>query len=324
MQDYAVFGGCLRSDIPFPELHSLTARQPTWTLRTYAERAHAPDMVLIGEDALPNGVGIRAFRSPSSFRLEYDDTGTYDVAAAGTDIRWTPGPRPTIDDVRLDILGRVLPLALHAAGVLCLHGSAVALAGGGIAFIAPKMHGKSTLAMAMVTGGARLVTDDALPVVIPADASPVAFRPGVHRMRLKDDSIDQLGGDRLRSGLIYEYKHLLAHLPREQVANEEVPAAALYMVAPVESLGASGPVRRTRITPVRAAMMLLQHLKVGSVLGRSEAAVVLDQCITLARRVPLYHLEVVKGFDHLPHVTAQLMRWHGSARSTSPLPDPAA
>jgi hypothetical protein len=127
-------------------------------------RPLAADAQMLGEDDVQQGVRVRLYRSADGFRLEYDDTGTFDISADGSQIFWCPGASVAMQAVEMDLIGRVLAAAMHAAGTLCLHGSAVAVNGGGIAFLAPKFHGKSTLAQAMVAAGARLATNNVVPI----------------------------------------------------------------------------------------------------------------------------------------------------------------
>src|SRR5690606_14129051 len=149
-----------RSDITFPELRELSSDSVTWTLRTVDSMEEMERAQLLGEFELSSEVRTRLFEHAAGFRFEYDDTGSYDISADGSAIRWLAGPRPSPGSVRADITGRVLATALHAGGRLCLHGSAVATETGSIAFVAPKFHGKSTLALALTRAGCRLMTDD--------------------------------------------------------------------------------------------------------------------------------------------------------------------
>ena len=73
----------------------------------------------------------------------------------GQVITWHRPPEVALDAAVADLTSRVLALALHAGGVFTLHASAVSIDGGGIAFLAPKHHGKSTLCSALVLAGAR-------------------------------------------------------------------------------------------------------------------------------------------------------------------------
>ena len=139
MNSYQVFGGVLRSELEFPELDHAVRGEPDWTLTVTT--ASAPDVPLgdaLGEDKVDQGVMVRSFATPQGFRLVYDDTGVFDVTAGGREIRWHRPESADLEAGRLDVLGRVLALALHASGWLSLHGSAVAMAEGAVAFLAPE------------------------------------------------------------------------------------------------------------------------------------------------------------------------------------------
>ncbi|MGI8495997.1 MAG: hypothetical protein ACR2OG_00200, partial [Gemmatimonadaceae bacterium] len=177
MPHYAIYGGCLASDIPFPQLRPHPCPEADWTLRVASRRSELPDAELVGEQDVDAAVRLRVSRSPAGFRLHYSDTGTFDVRTAGREIIWSPEPGARLDDVRDCVIGRVFATALHVSGLLCLHGSAVSLHGRAVAFLAPPFHGKSTLALAITGRGAKLITDDTV-VVAPAP-HPVVW-PGVH------------------------------------------------------------------------------------------------------------------------------------------------
>ncbi|MBA2557942.1 MAG: hypothetical protein H0V12_11465, partial [Chloroflexi bacterium] len=126
MRNYAVFGGILRSELDFPDLSPADSGAPDWFLRT--ADAPAPDLldaVTLGTEEVDTGIGVRLLRSGSTYRLVYDDSGSFDVVGSRS-ITWYPGPSASAELARLDVIGRVLALALHADGWLPLHGSAVA------------------------------------------------------------------------------------------------------------------------------------------------------------------------------------------------------
>ncbi|MDQ2929443.1 MAG: hypothetical protein M3Y05_01295, partial [Gemmatimonadota bacterium] len=175
MRDYQLFGGALRSDIEFPELRIVESDAPSWTLRS---TSLVPDMscaTLLGEAEVIPGCQVRLYRHANGFRFVFDDTGHFDITDSGRDIAWSKGPNAEDSWVRADVTGRVFAVAMHASGHLCLHGSAVATGGGAIAFLAPKFHGKSTLALALTRAGARLLTDDIVPV---DPRTPIQAVPG--------------------------------------------------------------------------------------------------------------------------------------------------
>ncbi|MFI5229274.1 MAG: hypothetical protein ACHQWU_09415, partial [Gemmatimonadales bacterium] len=186
MHRYQAFGGTLQSEITFPELEPSTSTEaPEWRLcvSAAAPDGRPPDageLEFLGEDRVDIDVRVRAYKTPNGYRLSYEDTGTFDISSDGRDIRWVPGSKSSLEAARLDILGRVLALALHAGGQLALHGSGVAVGRQAVGFLAPKFSGKSTLALALVNAGADLLTDDTLPVDL--EAVPRAW-PGVHSAR---------------------------------------------------------------------------------------------------------------------------------------------
>lgn len=305
MPDYSVYGGSLRSEIPFSFLPIATSA-PRWFFRRAPGAAPQSAGELLGEDRVDGSLRVRLYRHEAGFRLVYDDTGTFDVNASGTHIDWFAATGAVMEAVQLDVLGRVLPTAMYAAGALCLHGSAVQMNGGAVAFLAPKGHGKSTLAHALVAAGARLVTDDVAPIDL-ADAP--RMRPGVPHLRLLRDAARHLRvGEDHRTGpggkVVIEPGNLF------DVSSETLPVAALYRLQPVRAEAAECAVFRTRLTGVAAAMALLPQVRLARLLGGTEAPVLLDRASRLAERVPVFTLSVARDFQRLPDVVAQVLDWH--------------
>ncbi len=314
MPDHAVFGGCLRSDIPFPELRSAAGTDPDWILRLSTESASTSLGEYLGQDWVDAGVEVRAFKHDGGFRLAYDDTGVFDVSSSGHEISWAQPPDCSLDAARLDILGRVLATALHASGTLCLHGSGVSISRRGIGFLAPKFSGKSTLAFALTAAGATLLTDDTLPV----DPGPPAMAwPGVHSVRLFDDSAGRLSAAAPSLGDPLAQKHTLSDLHVDRLRYDRVPLDTIYLLTPVAADGREEPVRRIPLAGVESAVAILKHAKIGTLLGRSEAPLLFNRALAVARNVPVYTLEVVRDFDRLGTVVSQVMEWHGTLASAA-------
>lgn len=305
MFGYSVYGGCLRSEVAFPSLPPARGAAH-WRLRRMAGVPEAGALEPLGEDRVDGDVRVRLARRAGGFRLTYDDTGIFDVLAGGARIHWYPGEGAAPEAVRLDVLGRVLPLALHASGTLCLHGSAVEMGGRGLAFLAPKRHGKSTLARALVRGGAALVSDDVV-AVDPRSAAP-RMRPGVPQVRLWGDSAARLAsGADARTDMFG--KLTIDATAGERSAAGDVPLSAIYLLAPVRA-GAPSAARRTPLPPTAAAMALLPEARLAPLLGKGEGASLLEGAVRLAGAVPVYTLEVVRDFDRLAEVVDQLREWH--------------
>jgi hypothetical protein len=316
MPDYSIFGGCLRSDIVFPELRAATGHPVTWTLDITTTAPKLPhDAECLGHIEVTSGCRVSLHRHSRGLRLSYDDTGTFDVSADGGRITWCEGPRANPGAVRADVTGRVMAAALHTAGLLCLHGSAVSLSGGTAAFLAPKYHGKSTLALALARAGGKLVTDDVLPV----DPGPPARAiPGVHQVKLWGDTAELFGvADRAPEP---GEKHLVHDFPDELLMFHGSPLVAIYLLGLAEPDALGGePARRTRLADVPSALALVRQSALGELLGGSEAAVLFERAVSLARSVPVYRLERVGGLENVSVVVQQLMEWHGT-----PVAAPAA
>jgi hypothetical protein len=312
MRNYQVFGGALRSDIEFPELRIIESDAPSWTLRSTL----VPDMTsatLLGEVEVIPGCQVRLFRHSAGFRFVFDDTGSFDITDSGRDIAWSRGPAADAEAVRADVTGRVFAVAMHASGHLCLHGSAVATGDGAIAFLAPKFHGKSTLALALTRAGAKLLTDDVLPV---DPRTPVQAVPGVHQVKLWQDSATHFGVDREapRPG----NKHLLHDFDDSMLSNDRTSLAAIYLLSPINvEEGAAAPaVARTRMHVVPSALALVRHSIMGSMLGGADAQLVIDRATTIAEAVPVYQLAVAAGMERIGDTVEQLLAWHGGAAVT--------
>lgn len=296
--------------MPFPGLRELSGGSASWTFRPAPAVGEMDGATLIGELEMSAACRVRLFKHGAGYRFQYDDTGIYDVSADGREITWCAGPRPGVGAVRADVTGRVLAMALHASGHLCLHGSAVALGDGAVTFVAPKFHGKSTLAFALARAGGRLMTDD----VFPVDPGPPARAvPGVHQVRLWDDSADHFDVRRDAAAPPQPGdKHLVHELPDEWLMFQPDSLAAIYLLSP--ATGESSLVeaaRRVSMDPVTSALALVRHAALGPLLGGAEAATIVERAVAISSAVPVYRLETTVGLDRLGDVVAQLLEWHG-------------
>jgi hypothetical protein len=307
MPDYSIFGGCLRSEVVFPELREASGRAATWTLRESPTAPPLSNAEQLGELTVSSTCQVRLLKHAEGYRLAFDDTGTYDVSADGRHITWCPGPRHTRGAVRADVTGRVLSAALHAAGAFCLHGSAVSLPGGTVAFVAPKYHGKSTLAFALARAGGRLVTDDVLPV----DPGPPAFAiPGVHQVKLWRDSAEAFGIE--PPDVTRGEKQLVSGFPDELLMFERSPLTAIYLLGIIDpETSPEEAARRERLGDVPSALALVRQTAIGELLRGSEAPVLFERAVAVARAVPVYRLERVKGLERMDEVIETLFAWHG-------------
>jgi hypothetical protein len=301
---YSIFGGCLRSDIEFPQLRAAAQKDADWVFSRVVTRPGPTTVDVIGEAVVDAGVHVRASRISDGFRLEYDDSDVYDITEHGSRITWYPLTDARLEPSRMDVMGRVLAVALHASGMLTLTGSAVEIEESGIALLAPKSQGKSTLALALTMGGARLLTDDTVPL---ETGIPTRIVPGVQAVRVSGDTVARMRPDR---SVFREMEDGFLGLDEEKLATRRTPLGAVYILQQVEQLDSGAAVQRVRLSDVEAVMVVLRHTKAGALLGGYEAALVFDNVISLAQSVPIYHLTIVRGLERLDEVVAQMLEWH--------------
>jgi len=251
------------------------------------------------------------WRTSCGFRLEYSHAGVFDVDVGRAEVVWYPRADENAELARTILIGPVAALLLEARGDLCLHGSAVLAADGAIAFVGPKHHGKSTLALALTAAGCRLMSDDL--VAITADQPPL-MRPAVPTVRLWDDAAAQLRPEALCSTCIPGIKHTLGHFHDDRIANDAASLSAIYVLVPEPR--SEGGVRRVRLGGAEAAIALAQQKKLADTLiGYGDAASRLPRAAALAATVAVYELHVPRDFAALPGVVEQIIGWHGVATS---------
>ena len=301
MTCYEVFGGVLQSDIEFPELPASGRNRPDWTLRRREALVPLSDGVVIGVEELAGGVAAQLERGRDRFRLRFDDTGSFDIARDGARIDCCPLPGASPAVVRADVLGRVLSVALHAAGDLCLHASAAAIGGKAVALVGPRGYGKSTLAMALVATGGHLIADD----TVRLSGAPPRAAVAVPSLRLREDAAARFGVDAEPE---IGDKVIVRDAP---VAPERwLPLDAIYVLAPRASDGTAAFIRRERLRSLEATLALVRHGKIAPLLGGQEAASVLPRASAVAAAVPIFALEIARDLERIGEAAQALAHWH--------------
>lgn len=306
MPDYSLFGGVLRSDLDFPDLTPCYARYARWRLTRLDIPLTVHEPTPLGTEEVHAGVNVSLYRTDRAFRLVFDDTGAFDVSFDGRDIQWYAPPSPVLEAVRSDVLGRVLALALQLQGVTPLHGSSVAIGTEAIAFLAPKYHGKSTTAAALVSRGATLLADD---MVAATHTRPPRILPGIPGVQLWPDSADRIGRDAANERRTLASKIYFAWERASPTLHTAFPFAAAYVLSPFAD-DPSREIRRERLSTPEAALALLGHTKIGALLGQDWRATVLRQLAELAALLPVYRLEIPRDYDRLNSVAETLWAWH--------------
>ncbi len=306
MNRYAVYGACLESDLEFPELPGADGAAPKWRFTVVPALPPAEEAVALGAELIYGHVYARLSSHRDGHRITIDDTGTFDLASDHRTVRWEERRGSWPDFVRAHCIGRVLSTAMFLDGWLPLHGSAIETGDGVIAFLAPKGFGKSSLALALTNAGARLVTDDTLPVE-PAAMGGIAW-PGVHSLRLSEDAISALGAEPPRLET-HDRKLVVGPLATRAVMHTPTPLRAIYLLDPVVSNDIAAATR-TRLPQTLGAIGIVAHVKVGRMLGSAAAPTLLARAARIVEQVPVYSLQATRGLALLPAVAQQLLDWH--------------
>ena len=306
IREYSAFGGILRSELHFPELPQTGGAMPDWALRV-ATAAPGPALAPLGE----RRVGQETYRLSAiadGVRLEYSHAGAFDITAGGSLITWFPSRDPQPELARAIVIGPALALALEMAGCFCLHGSAVAFEGRGVGFLAPKHHGKSTLAVALAAAGARFIGDDTLAI---APGLPAMLRPGIASVRLWEDAARAVRVDRLCGTIIDGVKTTASGFANDIILRTPVALDAIYILDPVRPESTTCPAARARLHPAAAAVSLAHHAKLpDSLVGLRAAGLRLRHAASLVANVPIYTLTVARSFELLPAVVERIAAWH--------------
>ena len=307
-----VFGGVLATDRSLPGLPvaptSGDGQLPLWELRTNdappAGLAHSADAAVIGHLDYSSGVAVTMAVGGTATEIVFSDTGRFDLFAHDHVIAHHAPYGVDRAAVALDLIGVVLPMALHQRGAWCVHASAVQTRDGVIAFVAPRGTGKSTLAVACVQAGCTLVADDV--VVLRATNDGITVTPAGVPLRLRAETAVAVGA---RSDDVDVWGKVRID---SRVADDTLPLAAIYLLQPMT--GAS-PIERASRATRAAALALLAHGKITALLGGDAAGDALSRCVAMAHGVAVYDLAIPRDLDRLRDVTAQLLTWHAGTPS---------
>ena len=262
---------------------------------------HSANVVPCGQLAWPNAVTVTLARGLDGDEIAVSDTGRFTLHRDSDTITHHAPPDCDRAAVALDLIGLVLPFALHRDGAWCVHASAVQVGDGVIAFVASRGTGKSTLAAACVQAGCALVADDV--VVMRAHGASVTVTPSGVPVRLHERTARRLGAD---AGTIDEWGKVRI---AGELATRDAPLTAIYILNAVLPDAA---VERALRAARSAALSLLVNGKITELLGASGAGEALARCAAIAAAVPVYDLAVPRDLARVGAVTDALRAWHAA------------
>ncbi|HYW50168.1 MAG TPA: hypothetical protein VE861_06165 [Gemmatimonadaceae bacterium] len=300
-----VFGVLLATDRALPGLPIAPpgddGQFPFWQLVT-TDRAvpcHSATARRLGALTYGNGTIVTLGVGTDGAEIVIGDTGRFTI----TDSRIEHAAPFGVDRgaVALDLIGIVLPYALHAGGAWCMHASAVQMPAGVIAFVAARGTGKSTLAAHCVQDGAPLVADDV--VVIRQLEGVATVTPSGVPLRLRAETARAVG---VAATVVDDWGKVRVEAP---LADRVMPIAAIYVLT---AAAPDATIERAARTTRAAALALLTNGKITELLGGDAAGDALSRCITLSRAAPVFDLSVPRDLARLGEVTAALRAWHAT------------
>ena len=309
-----MFGGVLASDRPLPGLLIAPPHDDgqgvRWALRTVdapgESAVHGEDTRRVGTMTYGNDVVVTLARAvDDSAEIVITDTGRFTLA--NRTITHRAPSHVDRDAVALDLVGVVLPYALHRDGAWCIHASAVQTPTGVIAFVAPSGTGKSTLATVCVQAGCALVSDDV--VVLRESPHGITVTPSGVPLRLDAATARDVGAHAAGEDAWGKVR------VEGAMADVTLPLAAIYVLQPVRGDTLCARIAR----PTRAAALaLLANGKISALLGSDSDGDALTRCVSLAHRAVVYDLAVPRDLAQLGNVTHTLLAWHGDAAAMEP------
>jgi serine kinase of HPr protein (carbohydrate metabolism regulator) len=203
-------------------------------------------------------------------------------------------------------------------GTLRLHACGIVLDGRALAFVAPKQRGKSSLSIAFVADGARILADDSV-VIDPRNS--LSARAGEDTGMKLSRAVEELYDGNLGVG----GPAIVEDIADAYVQLGPVPVETIYLIShrPPEPDGMA--VSRHRVGRVAAIATLVRHCKPPVYRRPASLVRVSTLAIRIAVRASIYELRIVRDLPRLPEVVRQLREWHVEVMSgaTSPLPPPA-
>jgi hypothetical protein len=163
-------------------------------------------------------------------RIKYFDGSQFWFDRAGSEIWATWPDNLTLEDAATYLLGPVLGLLLRVRGSTCLHGSAVSIDDGVVAFVGPQEAGKSTTAAALAQQGCAIVSDDV--VALAEIDGEFQVHPAYPYLSLWPESVEALFGSAEalpRFGDAYDKRCLSLEKRNLAFESRQLPLRAIYV-----------------------------------------------------------------------------------------------
>ncbi len=294
LHHYRVFGLDIESEHPMPELQPATAADEFLRVETESLDRFAPMSERVDE-----GMGLRPCEGGielwipqvGGLAVERDRIGV-----AMQDAEWA--------QMRPYLLGSGLAAALYLRGRFPHHLSAVSAGGGVIAFTGASGAGKSTMAGQWLRQFAgALLSDDIAP--LRADGESVRIDPGLARLKLWSDALDQFGHS--PAGLAQELSGRdKFYLPQSAAPQQPHRLSALVVLEDAGDQVGVGVQRLRGLDGLAQWRASLYRPAMAALLVDEKA--IAEHLMALLELVPIYRLHRPRDLQRLSASAAQLQQ----------------
>ena len=234
----------------------------------------------------------------SELLFNIPDAARY-LIRSGSEILVDQAANSNPGDVAAFLLGTAFGVLCHQRGTNPLHGSAIDIVDGCVAFVGDSGAGKSTMVAALASRGHQVISDDLC--VFEASEQGVRVWPGLNRLRLWEDALAALDCD--QPGIEREFRGLNKYLvPTQPIRNPQNPRR-LQRVYQLAAAADGDPTTITRLQGAATVEVLMQNIyrvAIAERMGRKANLFV--ACAAAAQEVPVYRLSRPLGFQILPDV----------------------
>lgn len=274
---YSGFGLHIESEVELDLPASASGTKPSVAIHFSDRTVHGPDWIPV--------------RSESATAL---------IAADGSQVWLRPDSGFSMDERKSFLQGMVMLQLLAVRGIVCFHGSGVAMGHNGIGFIGPSRIGKSTLAIAMIKSGCSFLGDDMLPIKV--DKGIALVFPTASGIRMWKDTMQHFGFDprsSMRASGTKE-KYLVAKESYcERVVSHPVPLRLMYILCDTDQ-------PETQSKPEELFGLLQLTLRPQFMNGEMHQDL-LSALAFLVRTITIKNLFVPRDFSALDSLVARVM-----------------
>jgi hypothetical protein len=309
---HCIFDIALNSDIPLPELPEIENVDLVFNVRQGMDTSSVKSQpVWLHHWEEPDGsVSLSCARLDDSYLLRFPELVDFVISSSGESILYFPESEVTQETIRHLLLDQVVPRILGHQGNLILHASAIRMLDGTtVAFVGASGSGKSTLAASFHQGSATLITDDCL--LVEEKNGKVFGIPNYYGVRLLDDSVAAIFGDKLKASPVAEYSSKSRiRLPQTNDYQEEVrsPLSAIFLIK--DDTERNNCTDEIMITPIRGANELISLIKQSFILDVTDKLLIKKQFQNLggliSSNVRIFSLQYPRKHDLLPAVRSKI------------------